>query len=53
MQVSPVPTYTTFGSLSATAMAPTEPAPNALSESGVHEMPASTVFQTPPPVAPW
>ena len=51
-QASPVPTYTTFGSEGATAIAPIDPAMSVSSEIGCHVIPASTVFQTPPPVPP-
>ena len=50
---SPVPTYTTFGSDSATAIAPMDPfirAPPGPSEMTFHEWPAFSVFHTPPPV---
>src|SRR6266704_3307109 len=49
---SPVPTYTTLGSASATATAPIEPALSWPSPRGRHDRPPSVVFQTPPPVAP-
>src|SRR5512140_3944707 len=47
---SPVPTYSTFGSDSATAMAPMELVWKKPSEMLRQEMPASSVFHTPPPV---
>ena len=49
---SPVPTYTTLGSASATATAPMEPALSWPSPNGRHDSPPSVVFHTPPPVAP-
>jgi hypothetical protein len=51
MSAEPVPTQTTFGSESATSTAPTEP-PKKPSLTLRHDVPASSVFQTPPPVAP-
>ena len=51
-QASPIPTYTTAGFDSATAIAPTDPAWKKLSETFVQVTPASSVFHTPPPVAP-
>ena len=52
MHDSPIPTYTTLGSDSATATAPTEPVPSWPSETLSQRMPPSVVFQTPPPVPP-
>ena len=49
---SPVPTYTTLGSASATATAPIDPALSWPSPRGRHDRPPSVVFHTPPPVAP-
>jgi hypothetical protein len=49
---SPVPTYTTLGSDSDTAIAPIDPVRKSLSESTCQFEPPSVVFQTPPPVAP-
>ena len=43
-----MPTYTTFGSDGATAIAPIDPVSNELSETFVHVLPASSVRQTPP-----
>src|SRR5690242_20986002 len=48
---SPVPTHTTFGSLGATATAPTDPV-RTESNTGVHVTPAFVDFQTPPVAAP-
>jgi hypothetical protein len=47
-----MPTYTTFGSDSATAMAPTEPVLKYPSDTLRQVMPMLLVFQTPPPVTP-
>jgi hypothetical protein len=48
-----MPTKITLGSDWLTSMAPTLPVPNGCpSEIGSQDTPASTVFQTPPPVAP-
>src|SRR5687767_7609393 len=47
---SPVPTYTTLGSDSATAIAPMEPVRKCVSEMLRHDAPAFSVFHTPPPV---
>ena len=47
-----MPTYTTLGSDSETAIAPTDPVLKSLSETGSHVTPASVVLKTPPPVPP-
>jgi hypothetical protein len=47
-----MPTYTTLGSDSDTAIAPTEPVLKVLSETDSQFEPPSVVFQTPPPVPP-
>ena len=47
-----MPTYTTFGSLGATAIAPTVPVLKEPSEMLRQLMPMLSVFQTPPPVVP-
>src|SRR3954469_16785517 len=47
---SPLPTYTTLGSDSATAIAPMDPVRKNVSEMLRHEAPAFSVFHTPPPV---
>ena len=49
---SPIPTYTTLGSDSDTAIAPTDPVLKNPSDTLRHVVPASVVFQTPPPVPP-
>ncbi len=49
---SPLPTYTTLGSASATATAPIEPELIWPSVTGFQVSPASVVFHTPPPVTP-
>src|SRR5438045_3092992 len=49
---SPVPTYTTFGSSGATAIAPTLPIRKQQSDTLRQLLPASSVFHTPPPVKP-
>ena len=51
MSASPLPTYTTFGSLGATATAPID-ATGCESMIGVHVRPALPLFHTPPPTAP-
>ena len=51
MHASPVPTYTTFGSESATSIAPIEETAS-LSNRLAQEAPPLVVFQTPPPVYP-
>ncbi len=51
IQLSPVPTQTTFGSEGATAMAPMEPA-SSWSKTGVQWVPPSVDLNTPPPAAP-
>src|SRR3990172_454086 len=48
----PVPAYTTFGSESATSIAPIEPTGSWPSETLTQLCPASVVFQMPPPVDP-
>ena len=52
MGASPIPTYTTLGSHSETATAPTEPVLKNPSDTLNQFMPPSSDFQTPPPVAP-
>src|SRR6478736_1784185 len=47
---SPVPTHTTFGSVGATAIAPTDPV-RTESNTGAQLTPALTVFHTPPVAA--
>ncbi len=47
---SPVPTQTTFASVGSTVTQPIENEPWS-SKTGVHDVPAFTVFQTPPTVA--
>jgi hypothetical protein len=49
---SPMPTYTTFGSDSATAMAPTDPVFMNPSEMFRQVIPMLSDFHTPPPVVP-
>jgi hypothetical protein len=49
----PVPTQTWFGFDGATSIEPIEPVVIWPSPTGNQLMPASSVFQTPPPVAPW
>jgi hypothetical protein len=51
MSASPLPTYTTFGSLGATVTAPIDET-GSPSMIGRHVRPASSVFHTPPPTAP-
>ncbi len=47
-----MPTYTTFGWLCETATAPTDPVWKNPSDTLCQLIPASSVFQTPPPVEP-
>ena len=47
-----MPTYTTLGSDSATASAPTEPVPSWPSVTGFQSAPPFVVLKTPPPVPP-
>ncbi len=49
---SPIPTQTTFGSDSETAIEPTEPVLKSLSDIGSQFDPPSVVLKTPPPVPP-
>ena len=49
---SPIPTTTILGSLSATAIAPTEPVLKNPSEIFFQVIPSSVVLKTPPPVEP-
>ena len=50
--VSPVPMYTTSGLASHTCTAPIEALPICPSVTGFQVVPASVVFQSPPPAAP-
>ena len=52
IECSPIPMYTTFGSDSETATAPTEEVATNPSVTGFQLMPASEVFHTPPPAVP-
>ena len=47
-----MPTYTMFGFDCETETAPTDPVRKKPSDTFVQTVPASSVFQTPPPVAP-
>ena len=47
-----MPTYTTLASEGATATAPTDPVLKNPSDTFFQLIPASSVFQTPPPVVP-
>ena len=49
---SPIPAYTTLGSDSATASAPTDEVPSWPSVTLRQVTPASSVFHTPPPTVP-
>ena len=51
MSASPLPTYTVFGSLGATATAPID-ATGCESMIGAQVRPALPLFHTPPPTAP-
>ena len=52
MHASPIPAYTTEGSASATASAPTEEVPKKPSDTLRQYVPPSVDFQTPPAHAP-